>query len=49
MISESERWARRASRRAMVKVSLFRVKLTRVGLRNDLGLAIFNYCAFYAQ
>ena len=40
MISESDRRARRARRRADTSVSRFSVRLTRVGLRNDLGLAI---------
>ena len=48
-VSERDRRARRASRRARSKVSRSRVRLTRVGLRNDLGLAIRRYCAFYAQ
>ena len=38
--SESDRLAWRASRRAVTSVSLLSVKLTRLGLRKDLGLPI---------
>ena len=38
--SERDRCARRATRRAAFKVSRFSVRLTRVGLRKDLGRAI---------
>ena len=49
MISESERRARRASRRATTRVSRLRVKLTRVGLRNDFGLPISIYAHFMRE
>jgi hypothetical protein len=48
-ITESDRRTSRARRRATTSVSRFSVKLTRVGLRNDLGLAMSYYCVFYAQ
>jgi hypothetical protein len=38
--SERDRLAWRASRRAVTSVSLLSVKLTRLGLRKDLGLPI---------
>ncbi len=38
--SESDLLAWRASRRAVTSVSLLSVKLTRLGLRKDLGLPI---------
>jgi hypothetical protein len=43
--SERERRFSRASRRALTTVSRFNVRLTRVGLRKDLGLAIAFHLA----
>ena len=48
-ISDSDRRAWRAKRLAVESVFRFRVKLTRLGLRNDLGLPIIIIVHFMRE